>query len=256
MIYTFGDGFAAGHIWPEWPQLIEPILHQPLKNFGHIGAGNEYIYNCAIKSAFTATSDDLFLVQWTDCMRFDKLIEDKQWEMIQETDKVYQGITATSFDQTWWSTSASELDEINQYKSFYIQFQQATNRTVLYMITLSKILNSLNIRHVYFSTYSFDHSTHTNYKELKELPWIDFPMGMEEWSRDHDKIRKNEIQPSPLIHLKYIIEKILPKLQIKINIKILDEIYKLVDDYDFEPYHWDREQIWKNLKNEISLLCQ
>jgi hypothetical protein len=63
MIYTFGDGFAAGHIWPEWPQLLEAVTQTEVKNFGHVGAGNEYIFNCAIKSALTANKTDIFLVQ-------------------------------------------------------------------------------------------------------------------------------------------------------------------------------------------------
>ena len=74
MIYTFGDGFAAGHIWPEWPQLIELLTSTEVNNFGHIGAGNEYIFNCAVKSALTANTQDLFLIQWADPIRFDKLI--------------------------------------------------------------------------------------------------------------------------------------------------------------------------------------
>jgi hypothetical protein len=74
MIYTFGDGFAAGHIWPEWPQLIELITATKVDNFGHIGAGNEYIFNCVVKTAANANKNDLFFIQWANPLRFDKLI--------------------------------------------------------------------------------------------------------------------------------------------------------------------------------------
>jgi len=254
MIYTFGDGFASGHIWPEWTQLLEPILQTPVKNFGHIGSGNEYIFNCAVKSALTATSSDIFIIQWASPNRFDKLIEDTVWTELQETDSVYKGIVANSYNQTWWATSGSSLPEIIKYKEFYIQVQQAINRTVLYMITLSKLLDSLGIKHLYFSTYFFDYSSHDNYEDLKNLPWVQFDQGMEEWSRQFSNIRGTEIQPKPLIHVKYIVENLLPKLGIVLDSKISNAVYSLVNSIEFTPYNCDRDQIWNNLKDEINLL--
>ena len=99
-------------------------------------------------------------------------------------------------------------------------------------------------------------STHNNFKDLLKLPWVDFQVGMDEWTKQFRHIRKNEIQPSPLSQTKYIFEKILPKLEIKINDQTKIKIYNLLSNYNFTPYYWDREKIWETLKNEISLLSQ
>lgn len=251
MIYTFGDGFASGHIWPEWPQFLDSII-PPVRNFGHIGAGNEYIFNCAVKSASTANKDDIFLVQWASPFRYDKIIQDNQWDELQKSDPVYKDINSTVFKQKWWATSGSKLKEIEYYQDFYIQSEQYVNRSVLYMIALSKMLDSLDIKHRYFLTYEFDYSAHENYQDIKKLPWIDFDKGMEEWSRQFDD-RGQEIQPSPQIHLRWVLLKILPSLNINID---QEKILNLVDNYKFNAYDPDRNQQWLNLKHEINLLLK
>jgi hypothetical protein len=252
MIYTFGDGYASGHIWPEWPQLLEAISHQAVENFGHIGAGNEYIFNCAVKSALTARPSDIFLIQWSKPDRFDKIVQDEIWQKLHMSDEKYKNIESKIFHQSWWATSASTLKEIQHYNKFYIQEEQAINRSVLYMISLSKMLKSLNITHYYFQTYTINYSNHSNYTDLLSLPWIEFS-GMAEWAKLHP-LRGNEIQPAPIVHFDWLVEKLLPKLNI-----IIDEEKRLALTQklrNFVPYHYDRKQIWENLKNEISVLLK
>jgi hypothetical protein len=245
MIYTFGDGFAAGHIWPEWPQILEAITQIPVVNFGHIGAGNEYIFNCVIKAALTAKESDLFLVQWADPYRFDKIVEDAQWMDLQQTDPKYKNIKSTVFDQTWWSTSGSDLKEIQKYRNFYIQHEQAMNRSVLYMISASKMLKSLNIDHKYFLTYKFDYSTHGNFSELSALPWIDF-QGMDEWTTNTG-VRGDEMQPSPQSQLAWVENKLLPYCTF--NVDNLNKIRYLINNQKFKPYDPDSAQIWSDITN-------
>ena len=245
MIYTFGDGFAAGHIWPEWPQILEAITQTPVVNFGHIGAGNEYIFNCVIKAALTAKESDLFLVQWADPQRFDKIMEDTRWADLQQTDPKYKNIKSTVFDQTWWSTSGSELKEIQKYRNFYIQVEQAMNRSVLYMISASMMLKSLNINHKYFLTYKFDYSIHDNFSELSALPWIDFE-GMDEWTANTG-IRGDETQPSSQSQLAWVENKLLPYCPF--NVDNLNKIRYLINNQKFKPYDPDRAQIWSNITN-------
>jgi len=245
MIYTFGDGFAAGHIWPEWPQILEAITQIPVVNFGHIGAGNEYIFNCVIKAALTAKESDLFLVQWADPYRFDKIVEDAQWMDLQQTDPKYKNIKSTVFDQTWWSTSGSDLKEIQKYRNFYIQHEQAMNRSVLYMISASKMLKSLNIDHKYFLTYKFDYSTHGNFSELSALPWIDF-QGMDEWTTNTG-IRGDEMQPSPQSQLAWVENKLLSYCTF--NVDNLNKIRYLINNQKFKPYDPDSAQIWSDITN-------
>lgn len=252
MIYTFGDGFAAGHIWPEWPQILEAVSKTPVTNFGHIGAGNEYIFNCAVKSSLQASSDDTFLIQWAEPGRFDKIVQDQYWKDLQKTDPQYHSINAISYDQCWWSTSASKLEEIQLYKK-YIQSEQAINRTVLYMISLSKMLDSLGIKHFYFLTTDIDYSHHSNYSDLQNLPWLS-DISMARWSKDNP-LRDNQIQPSPIVHFQWVIEKILPKLGIDLDKVTVDRISDIFKSRTFEPFYYDRAQQWKNIVNEISVLC-
>lgn len=252
MIYTFGDGYASGHLWPEWPQILESLIQQPVVNFGHIGAGNEYIFNCAVKTALIADSKDTFLIQWSNPNRFDKLLQDNNWEQLNDKDEIYKGIIANAYNQQWWATSASILPEIKHYNNFYIQKEQALNRSVLYMISLSKMLTALDLQHYYFQTETVDYSNHNNYEDVLNLPWIEMT-GMDNLSRMHP-LRGNEIQPSPIVHFEWIIEKILPKLHFEIDSDKVKKISKLIKDQNFIPYHYDRVQIWKNLKDEISLL--
>ena len=254
MIYTFGDGFAAGYIWPEWPQFLEILTQQKIKNYGHIGAGNEYIFNCAVKSALTATSDDVFIVQWADPTRFDKIIEDEEWKNLQKTDEVYADINSTVFNQLWWSTSASLLSEISNYKQFYVQSQQAVNRTVLYMISLSKMLDSLGIKHLYFYTniHPDDYYDHDFKSELEKLPWIDINSSMMNWCVQFSD-KGNHMQPSPITHYRYVVEKILPRLEIsepKISLE------PLIKKYNFSAFDPDASCIWEEFKHEADLLLK
>ena len=42
-IFCFGDGFATGHIWPEWPQILQELAPQyQVINTAGIGAGSEF----------------------------------------------------------------------------------------------------------------------------------------------------------------------------------------------------------------------
>jgi hypothetical protein len=253
MFYTFGDGFAAGHIWPEWPQMLEAVTQTDVMNFGHVGAGNEYIFNCAIKSALTASTSDVFLVQWAPPNRFDKIKQDIIWQQLHDNDTNYKGIQSDVFAQRWWSTSASDTKEILDYKNFYIQSDQTENRSVLYMIALSNMLNFLNIKHFYFFTYTHDYSTHLNFKDLQLLPWVG-NKSMYDWAKGMPEYGP-EIQPSPIVHLKWVIEKILPALGINI-LPNRQKIEKLIETHIFVPFHHDRKQHWEDLKFEISLLCK
>ena len=43
-IFCFGDGFATGHIWPEWPQILQTLLpDKQIINTAGIGAGAEFL---------------------------------------------------------------------------------------------------------------------------------------------------------------------------------------------------------------------
>jgi hypothetical protein len=251
MIYTFGDGFATGHIWPEWPQMLELITQQPVENYGQIGAGNEYIFNCAVRAAINSPSSDIFVVQWALPFRFDKLIEDDSWAEIIQTDNIYNNNFGNIGGKKWWLSSNSKLDVIKHYTNFYVQSEQLLNRTVLHMITLNKLLESKNIKHCYFFTYNVDYSTHDLCESVESLPWT-ANVSMEDYSTRFSN-RGVQIQPSPIVHLNFTIDNILPALNLSVDQIILDKIKNYFDKIDFFPYHFDREQQLADIKNEISL---
>ena len=86
-IYTFGDGFATGHIWPEWPQILQAILYNcTIKNCSGIGAGNEFIFSNLV-GALAKDPLATYIVQWAQPDRFDKLIEDTSWDNIIKNDQ-------------------------------------------------------------------------------------------------------------------------------------------------------------------------
>jgi hypothetical protein len=246
-IFTFGDGYAAGHIWPEWPQLVELATNTQVINHGFVGAGNEYIFNCAVKSALTASKDDVFLVQWAKPDRFDKLLT-PAWAQLQEKDSVYNNNNSKVFDQEWWCSSASRLPEILHYKSFYVEIEQAVNRTVLYMISLSKLLDSLGIQHRYFLTYSHDYSAHTNFEDLRALPWINFGQGMDEWTTTNTQNRGNDIQPSTQSQLSWIVNNLLQ--YIAHDQSRLDSISDTINSTQFVAFDPDRQQQWQDIKQK------
>lgn len=247
MIYTFGDGFAAGHIWPEWPQLVEVLTHNTVENYGHIGAGNEYIFNCAVKQALLSNKDDIFLVQWADPVRFDKLVEDDKWAELQQKDDVYRNINSKVFGQNWWCTSGSTLPEIKEYKNLYIQRTQAINRSVCYMVALSKMLDSYGIKHGYFLTYPFDYSVHGNYADLTNLPWVD-TVDMDTWTTNTG-VRGNEIQPSTVSQCMWVVDKLTAFLSIEPT--HASKVLSLIQESNIIPYDPDRDKFWQDFKNKL-----
>ena len=250
MIYVFGDGFATGHIWPEWPQLLELVVDQPVKNYAHIGAGNEYIFNCAVKSLLTTTTDDTILIQWADPLRYDKIIEASDWVELQSQDPKYKDINSEIYNQLWWSTSGSDLQAIKHYKEFYVQPQQAINRSMLYMLSLLTLLDSKNIKNYSFFSYSFDYSAHNNYQDLKKLSWVDLNLGMDEWTQ-LTSIRGNEVQPSTHSQWQWLQANLLPKLQV--NSDKVNKLNRILQYTTFSAYDPDRHQQWLNIKNDINL---
>lgn len=223
-IYCFGDGYAHGHIWPEWPQLLQALfpMHD-IKIISGIGAGPEYLVTqfsklLPIKGAV--------VFQWPDERRFDKVIQDDQWRQIAFNDPVYHFNTIDHDTETWWLSSASESKEIAQYHSVFVQSIQAKIRLNVYQTLVREILNNTGCKYIFTSTH-----------EQNTL------------SRRNLAIRGNEIQPSPLSHFYFLVEKIMPELGLESNrTKLLE---KCLVEQKWTPYDPDREEIWKNIKNQL-----
>ena len=115
-IFCFGDGFATGHIWPEWPQILQTLVpdYQVVITAG-IGAGSEFLVSGFVDQICNMR-DSTVIFQWPQANRFDKLIEDASWKSIIASDPVYHfNVVHDMYDRNWWLSSASKDQTIIEY---------------------------------------------------------------------------------------------------------------------------------------------
>jgi hypothetical protein len=224
-IYCFGDGFAANHIWPEWPDIISALYPElDYKNFGAVGAGNEFIASAIIK-AHTEDPSAFFIVQWALPNRFDKLLEDSSWNEAIARDPIYHFNTIDLYDQRWWLSSGSNEADVQKYHTYYVQPQQSLLRTNNYKYLVDKLLQNQS---VFFSTSDMD-SYSRQYKFIG--------------------VRQHEIQPSPWIHINYLEDIVLPNMPIQPEKTRIIELKNRIQQHTWVPYDPDRKQIWLDMIN-------
>lgn len=246
-ICTFGDGYATGHIWPEWPQLLEALLPDiEFEHFAGIGAGNEFISNAVIHAQFDHP-DAYFLVQWCHPFRFDKLIQDSSWDNIIDTDPVYHFNRVDLAQRQWWLSSASTQPDIQHYHKHYVQSHQSTRRT----------LNSIYLTGKLLAGHSLFFSVALNIQQLKykypryfqDINMIDQDLMEYSYLQQFADIRQDQVQPSPAVHLAYLIEHLLPKLPFAVDPQRLQKLQQRVQQQAWQPYDPDRQEIWNNIRN-------
>jgi hypothetical protein len=220
LIYTLGDGYATGHIWPEWPQIMQALLPDyKVVNLAGIGAGAEFLVSQMVDHV---TSNSYVVFQWPYPKRFDKLV-DENWDKIIKSDPVYH----FNIVNGWWLSSASTQPEVEHYHKFYINSTQHNKRLSVYQTLTKHMLKDLGCVYCDISTDSqekfsqLDRFTHT---------------------------RLNEIQPSPIVHLHYTLEVVLPGLEIIPNKDRVDVITSRIYQTDWIPYHPDRESMVADLQ--------
>jgi hypothetical protein len=224
-IFCFGDGFAANHIWPEWPAILS-ALYDDVENFGAVGAGNEYITS-AIVMAHKKCEDAVFVIQWSPTKRFDKMLEDDQWANVISTDAVYNFNVNVLGDSRWWLSSASTQTEVQRYHDYYVQSKQDNLRTETYQYLVSQILKNQSI---IFSTNELE-------KFSKQDRFANY--------------RQKQVQPSPVVHMAFVEEFILPRMKNKPDSDRVNRLKQRIIDQEWVPFHWDRDQIWQDLTNHI-----
>ena len=224
-ILCFGDGYAANHIWPEWPAIVQALYPElQHENFGEIGAGNEFITS-AIVQAHTDNPDEFYIVQWAIPNRFDKLLQDESWDSIIDNDPVYHFNRVGLHEQTWWLPSASEQDVVKQYHKIYVQNKQAKNRSFNFKYLVENLLKSQSI----FFTLE------------QMIVYAD--------AERFKQIRQKEVQPSPIVHMTWVEEKILPKMPYQPELTRLNELKKRINQQKWHAYDPDREEIWTKMSN-------
>jgi hypothetical protein len=223
-IFCFGDGYAQGHIWPEWPQILQVLCPEyTVVPITGIGAGNEFLISQLLAQE---VSNQKVIFQWAQHNRFDKLLQDHNWQTLAESDPTYHFNFYKFNDQHWWLSSASNLPEIIKYHNFYIQKDQSLLRYQNQQ-TLIKTYLEFNCADYYFTS-----------KEIQE-----------KFSRQSrfSNLRGIEIQPSPIVHFFFVIEILVPAINLVINKNQAEFLRNKIQNHKWVPYDPDREEIWNNM---------
>jgi len=222
MIYTFGDGYAAGHIWPEWPQILQALLPDcTVINTAAVGAGPEWLVHKFVELV-PVMQNSTVIFQWPQADRFDKLLEDPWWKAIADSDAVYD------FNQynSWWLSSASNSPKVKQYHREFIQSQQHQVRLNTYQVLVKNTLENLNCK--YIETSTKDQESYSRRSEF-------------------NSIRQQEIQPSPAVHFEWVMG-----LGLDISKTRANKLKTLIDCQEWTPYYHDRELVWTTILAELN----
>jgi hypothetical protein len=227
-VFCLGDGYAHGHIWPEWPQLLQALFPKlDITVISAVGAGHEFLISELLTKDIT---NSLVIFQWPDHNRFDKLVQDQYWENIIQSDQIYNFNTYKTNHGMWWCSSASKTDIIQQYHNCYIQSQQSKLRQQNQKILIEAYLNSC-AKYVCTS----NRVQEKFYRDAKfELIWGD------------------QIQPLPLVHYHWLVESIIPATGLELDVNRSKELLKRISTHHWIPYDPDRKEIWETMSN-ISL---
>ena len=232
-IFCFGDGFATGHIWPEWPQILQALVpdYQVVITAG-IGAGSEFLVSGFVDQICNMR-DSIVIFQWPQANRFDKLIEDASWKSIIAADPVYHfNVVHDMHDRNWWLSSASKDQTIIEYHGHYVQGRQHQRRQQVYQELVLQTASNLNCQLIHTST------------EQQQI----FSM-----SNRFKSSRTTEIQPSPVVHFYWLVEKVIPQCNIVIDFELQSKLEASINQTEWIAYHPDREEIWNNIKQKLNV---
>lgn len=227
-ILCLGDGYAHGHIWPEWPQILQALLSgRQVEIISGIGAGNEFLINGLLAKD---PNKDIVIFQWAQPDRFDKILQDERWNLLAQSDKIYYENFYQHGNHIWWLSSASQLEEIKNYHEFYVQSSQRQQRLSDQKQLVEGFL--IGVQCFYLSISTQD---------------------QQEFSQDirFQTVRGKEVQPSPAVHLSYLEEKILPRLPITIDLQRLNQLRNSINQTKWIPYDPDRASIWEKIVSDL-----
>ena len=225
-IFCFGDGFAAGHIWPVWPQILSamyPDFETIIK--AAVGAGPEWLVHQLVKN-LDQIQENTVVFQWPDSKRFDKLVEDSNWQTRADLDPVYSFNQYQDLDEHWWITSNSQDSMVLKYHQEFVQQRQHKSRLNDYQALVKTALSNI----VYIDISTEQQQTYSKEKIFAE-------------------IRQSEIQPSPPVHFYYIVDYILPAMSVLPDADRLQKLKQRILSQKWQAYDPDRQEIWADLIN-------
>lgn len=228
-IFCLGDGYAHGHIWPEWPQILQALLPQhEIVTGTAIGAGNEFLIDQLLN--FDCANHTV-IFQWAPPRRFDKLLQDDVWRSLAQSDPVYYFNLVPTDSGTWWLSSASHNLKIQEYHDFFIQDQQALLRLKNQQIMVA------------------------NYLQNKQCEyWFTSTQDQEFFCQGHvmAHLRGQQVQPSPIMHFYFVTEVVKPALKLPVDPKLQQVLEQHIMQTAWKAYDPDRKEIWANICEKIS----
>lgn len=230
-IYTFGDGYATGHLWPEWPQILQALAPDyQVVNTAGIGAGPEYLVHKLVQQLDEMQNSQV-IFQWPSARRFDKLIENNHWLDIVKNDPVYHFNTIPDGNYCWWLSSASTVEQIQTYHDLFVQPAQHKTRLDSYKILVKNTLQNIGCKIHYTSlAKANDFGNHSRFQQ----------------------IRQKEVQPSPPVHYYFLTEQLLPSTDIKFDLTRAQRLEYLILQQTWQAYDPDRAEIWQNLVKKLN----
>jgi hypothetical protein len=64
-------------------------------------------------------------------------------------------------------------------------------------------------------------------------------------------IRQAEVQPSPAVHFYWLIEQIVPQLNVTVDLELQSKLESLLLQTTWTAYDPDRQEIWQNLLTQL-----
>jgi len=225
-IFCIGDGFAHGHIWPEWPQIMQALLPQrEIVLISGIGAGNEFLINEFLELGKEIQHQKV-IFQWADAFRFDKLVQDSSWISLGESDPVYHFNFYQSNDKNWWLSSDSQNIKVQEYHNFYIQDKQAKLR----------LQNQKTLVENYLQNNQCDYYFTSTKEQIK-------------FNNDSrfNRLTSKEIQPTPMVHFYFVTEVLLPAISITCDAERVNILKQRIANQNWIAYDPDRIEIWQKI---------
>lgn len=214
-LYTAGDGYCYNGVWPMWSKLMAQVLNCPWTNLSIIGAGNEAIANLVLDALPTADKDSIWIIQWTTPRRLDLRVDPIRssqplLEQINQDPVYYKNFITTAKDRTYWASSESQLDVVNNYRNL-IPLQQHRDRTRQLQLAVAYALDQHKVDWMYIFNYPVDWEKDTLLPSNR-IVWT----SMSEFRKKskYAELDVGEIQPVSSIHLDFLEEFIFPQYSI------------------------------------------
>jgi hypothetical protein len=187
-------------------------------NLAQAAAGNLYIHNTTI-SEISQRPYDLVIIMWSGPRRVDVQVEDiRLFDQTKYTsycqsklndwpEKIVLPVNDQDYVEKNWVLAAGNTDEYLKSIKFadshhrYIGKEQATQQTLIHMISLQSILKQLGIPYLFtfFRNYMSDLEKHFLFRHL-DLENIYADQNIEDIARKYKSFDPDKVHPGSLAH--------------------------------------------------------